>query len=261
MSTTTRTCLLTGAGRREGIAAGIARALAADGWDLALVTFGEYDREMPWGERPADLEELVAEVEALGRRAVVHQADLGDPTVPARLFDAVERDLGTVTGLVLSHSQSVDSSILTTSVEAFDRHFAVNTRAAWLCLAELARRLPSVDGQAPEAVEGRARVVALTSDHTVHNLPYGASKGALDRIVVAAAKELGHLGITANVLNPGPIDTGWMDDAIRAADLERQPGGRLGRPEDVARVVRFLLGPDGAWVTGQLITADGGFSI
>jgi len=257
----TKTCLITGAGRREGIGAGIARALAADGWDLALVTWDPYDADMPWGTRPHDLDELVAEVEAAGRRAVVVQADLADPGTPARLFAEVRERLGTVTGLVLSHSQSVDSSILTTSVEMFDRHFAVNTRAAWLCIAELARQLPDVPDASPEQLEGRARIVALTSDHTVHNLPYGASKGALDRIVVAAAKELGHLGITANVLNPGPIDTGWMDDEVRAAGVARQPSGRLGRPEDVARVVRFLLGPEGAWVTGQLVTADGGFSV
>lgn len=78
---------------------------------------------------------------------------------------------------------------------------------------------------------------------------------------MAAAGELGHLGVTANVVNPGPVDTGWMDDATRAALVERQPTGRLGTPDDVARLVRFLVSPDGRWITGQLITSDGGFSI
>ncbi|HEV7949469.1 MAG TPA: SDR family oxidoreductase, partial [Glaciihabitans sp.] len=66
--------------------------------------------------------------------------------------------------------------------------------------------------------------------------------------------------ISANVLNPGPIDTGWMDDDIRAHLTERQPWGRLGTPADTARYVAFLLSPEGRWVTGQLLHSDGGFS-
>ena len=88
----------------------------------------------------------------------------------------------------------------------------------------------------------------------------GASKGALDRIVTAAARELGHLGIRANAVNPGPVDTGWMNDDVRAMLARRQPTGRLGTPADVANLIAFLLSDDGAWTTGQLIHTDGGFS-
>ncbi len=103
-------------------------------------------------------------------------------------------------------------------------------------------------------------IVALTSDHTAYNLPYGASKGALDRIVIAAARELGPRGISSNALDPGPVDTGWMDAGHRAEMAKRQPTGRLGTPADVAGTVAFLLSPAGRWVSGQLIKADGGFS-
>ncbi|RAE28923.1 short-chain dehydrogenase, partial [Burkholderia multivorans] len=92
------------------------------------------------------------------------------------------------------------------------------------------------------------------------NLPYGASKGALDRIVISAARELGPKGISANVVNPGPIDTGWMDEELRASLRPHQPLGRLGTPGDIAGVVAFLLSPEGRWVSGQLFGADGGFS-
>ena len=74
-------------------------------------------------------------------------------------------------------------------------------------------------------------------------------------------RAIGVRGLTANIVNPGPVDTGWMDDATRATLVERQPTGRLGTPGDVARLVRFLVSPDARWVTGQLITSDGGFSI
>ena len=103
-------------------------------------------------------------------------------------------------------------------------------------------------------------IVALTSDHTTGNLPYGASKGALDRMIISAARELGPLGISANVLNPGPIDTGWMTDDIRESLTGMHPLGRLGRPADVAAVVAFLVSPEGRWVSGQLLHSDGGFS-
>ena len=101
------------------------------------------------------------------------------------------REVAPVTALVLCHCESVNSSILTTSIESFDRHFAVNARASWLLIAEHARRFP-------RGRRGAGRIIALTSDHTVDNLPDGASKGALGRIVLAAAQELTHLRITAN---------------------------------------------------------------
>ena len=115
----------------------------------------------------------------------------------------------------MCHCESVDSGLLDTTIESFDRHFAVNARATWLLIREYGRRFTGAPGT--------GRIIALTSDHTVDNLPYGASKGALDRITLAAAHELAHLGISANVINPGPIDTGWMTDDIRAAGIRADP--------------------------------------
>lgn len=100
----------------------------------------------------------------------------------------------------------------------------------------------------------------LTSDHTTGNLPYGASKGALARIVISAARELGPKKISANVVNPGPIDTGWMDEETRAGLVPYQPLGRMGTPRDIAGVTAFLLSAEGRWISGQLLSADGGFS-
>jgi 3-oxoacyl-[acyl-carrier protein] reductase len=243
--------LLTGVGRRENIAAATALTLARDGWDVALVTWTSYDRTMSWGDRPDDVATLVADIEALGRRAVVFEADLSDPAEASALVGRAGHDMGAVSGLVMSHSQSVDSGILDTTLESFDRHFAVNVRAAWLLIKAFAEQVPEQGG----------RIVALTSDHVVDNLPYGASKGALDRIVIAAARELGHLRITSNALNPGPIDTGWMDDGTREWLTGLQPTGALGVPQDTANLIRFLLSPEGGWISGQLIKSDGGFSV
>lgn len=245
-----KTALITGVGRTVGIGAGIAKALAADGWDLVLNYWQPYDARMPWGVQPDDFATLSAELEAAGARVWAVPADLADPSAVERLMARIAQEAGPLEGMVLSHSESVDSGILDTSLESFDKHFAVNSRASWQLVAAFARQA-TADGGA---------IVALTSDHTAFNLPYGASKGALDRMVIAAARELGGQGISANVLNPGPVDTGWMDDTTRTALTALQPGGRLGTPADVAPTVAFLLSPGGRWVSGQLIKADGGFS-
>jgi len=242
--------LVTGVGRTVGIGAGIARTLAAEGWDLALSYWTPAD-EAVFGSAASDgLDELLAELAASGARVVAIPVDLERTDAAASVVSQARELLGPLDALVLSHAWSVDSGLLETSVEQFDKHFAINTRASWMLIAEFAR----------QAQAGGA-IVALTSNHTSGNLPYGASKGALDRIVMAAARELGPRGISANVINPGPIDTGWMDDDIRAAGLAMQPTGRLGTPADTANLVAFLLSAKGRWVTGQLLKSDGGFSI
>jgi 3-oxoacyl-[acyl-carrier protein] reductase len=207
---------------------------------------------MPWGAEPGATEAIAGSLSELGAATTAIEADLADPGTPARVFNEAERRLGPVTALVMSHCESVDSGLLDTTVESFDRHFAVNTRATWLLIREFGRRFA--------AERGTGRIISLTSDHTVGNLPYGASKGAMDRITLAAAHELAHLGVTANAVNPGPVDTGWMTEEVRAHCLTATPLGRLGTPQDTAHLVDFLCSPEGQWVNGQLLKSNGGFA-
>jgi len=242
--------LVTGVGKLAGIGAGIAARLADDGWDLALVYSGVYDATRPDPGRREEPGRIAADLQARGARVVLLDADLADATVPDRAVADAVAALGPLRGMVLSHAESRDSGILDTTPEAFDRHVAVNARASLQLIQAFAR----------QAGESGGAIVALTSDAIAWNVPYGASKGALDRIVLAAARELGHLGIRVNAVNPGPIDTGWMDDATRAGVTRRQPTGRMGTPADVAKLIAFLLSDDGAWTTGQVIHTDGGYS-
>jgi len=214
--------LVTGAARADSIAAGIVPRLVADGWDVVTSDLQNAD----------------------------HPCDLSTPTGPGELIDAVTHGHGAISALVLSHAHDVETGVLDTTAESFDQHVAVNARAALLLIAAFARQVPI----------GGGAVVALTSDATTGNLPYGASKGALDRIVISAARELGPIGVSANVLNPGPIDTGWIDDELATTLVGHHPLGRLGTPRDIANVVAFLVSDEGRWVSGQLLQADGGFS-
>ncbi len=214
--------LITGAARANSIAAGISSRLRDVGWEVVTNDLEDCD----------------------------YPCDLSTHDGPDHLIDAVRRDHGTISALILCHAHDIQSSLLDTTPESFDAHVAVNARASLLLIAAFARQA---------GPEGGA-VVAFTSDHTTGNLPYGASKGALDRIVISAARDLGPAGISANVVNPGPIDTGWMDGPTRERLAAATPMGRLGTPADIAPVVDFLISPQGRWISGQLINADGAFS-
>jgi 3-oxoacyl-[acyl-carrier protein] reductase len=231
-----RRVLVTGVGRRAGIAASIADRLREDAWQVVTTGWRSYDARMDWG---ADDQPLAD-----------HDVDFTDPDAPDQLFRVLAGD-GPITAMVMCHAESVDSDIHTTTVESFDRHFAVNARSTWLLIRAFARQFPA-------DAAGAGRIVAMTSDHTAFNLPYGASKGALDRIVIAAATELAQLGITANVVNPGPNDTGWMDDEIREAVLRHNAQPRIGTPTDTANLVSFLLSDEGGWINAQILHSDGG---
>jgi 3-oxoacyl-[acyl-carrier protein] reductase len=247
------TVLVTGVGRRRSIGAGLALGLADDGWDLLLNYWGPYDERLGYARGEHDTDDLAAECRHRGAKVDVVAADLADADVPALLVEAAAAS-GGLRGLVMSHCESVDSSILDTTVDSWDRHFHVNARAAWLLIKSFAEHLP-----ADTTTAVRGRIVTLTSDAIVHNLPYGASKGALDRIVMAAAVELAGHGIRANVINPGPIDTGWMSHEIRQMCERQTPAGRLGTPGDIADLVRFLMSDAGGWITGQVLYSNGGF--
>lgn len=214
--------LITGAARSNSIAAGIVPRLVADGWNVVT-------SDLESGDYPCDL---------------------ATTDGPEQLIERITAERGALSGLVLSHAYDIESSILDTTAASFDTHIAVNARASLLLIAAFARQIPATGGA----------VVAFTSDHTTGNLPYGASKGALDRIVISAARELGPRGLSANVVNPGPIDTGWMTPELNESMVPHHPLGRLGTPKDIAAVTSFLLSEEGRWISGQLLNTDGGFS-
>jgi 3-oxoacyl-[acyl-carrier protein] reductase len=245
-----RIALVTGVSRTVGIGAAVAARLLRDGLDVAASGWSPYDERMPWGRDEIGDSKLAGTAAECGSRVATIAADLGDPSSIPFLFDDVETQLGRVDVLVLCHCESVATDLLTTSIESFDEHFAVNARASWLLIREFAQRF--------ESQAGAGRIVALTSDATVGNMPYGASKGALDRIVLAAACELAHLGVTANVINPGPTNTGWMDAKLKATIASETPLRRLGMPTDASNLVSFLCSVEGAWVNGQMLHSDGG---
>jgi 3-oxoacyl-[acyl-carrier protein] reductase len=241
--------LVTGVSRLGGIAAAVARSLASDGWTVAGSGYRPYDETEPWGAQSDAPQQLVTE----GVLAAWHEDDLADAAAPRRVVEAAEGAVGPLTGLVVVHTESRQGGVLDTTAADFDRHMVVNARATLLLCAEFARRF--------RGEHGSGRIVAFTSGALHGEVAYGASKAALERIVVAAAAELGPRGITVNAVDPGATDTGWISPELYERISESTPLGRVGQPEDAAAFVSFLCSPRGGWITGQIIVSDGGATI
>ena len=177
--------LITGVGRPHGIGAAIARELAADGWDIALSRWQPSDDAMFGPGASSGLAEVIGDARGAGARVVDVPVDLAGADAAALLFDAARRELGAVNALVLSHAWDVESGIFDTTVDEFDRHFAINARASWLLIREFA-----------EQTESGGAVVALTRPH--HGQPpvrceQGRTRSHRD-FGSARAGASGHLG-------------------------------------------------------------------
>jgi 3-oxoacyl-[acyl-carrier protein] reductase len=140
----------------------------------------------------------------------------------------------------------------TMSAADLDRHYAVNLRALMLLSVEFVRAFPA---------SGPGRIVNLTSGQGIAPLPnelaYAATKGAVESFTLSLSAAVASRGITVNAVDPGPTDTGWMSAGLRESLLRTAAMGRLGTPQDAARVVTFLASDEAEWVTGQVIRSRG----
>ena len=245
--------LVTGASRRIGIGAAICRALAHAGAGIAFTHWTRYDTGM-YGSSADEPAELLAELRAMGVQAEAIEFDLSASDAGTRLFDDVESRLGPIDILVNNAAFSTHDNWETLTAESFDSHSFVNSRATALLSVEMARRFHKDAG---------GRIVNFSSGQHLGPMPdelsYAMSKGAIIAFSQSIAPDLAKQGITINVVNPGPTDTGWMTPEIEADVIQKTPSGRAGTPEDVARLVSWLVSDEAAWITGQVINSEGGF--
>ncbi len=200
---------------------------------------------------------VVAGIAAKGCQAQGFRADLADAAQVEALFNAVTDVYGRLDILVNNAGLARYGPIRDYAIEDFDRLMAVNVRGPFLACRQAARRM--ADGGA---------IVNITSTVTRVMLPnygvYAATKGALEQLTRVLAKELGPRAITVNDVAPGPTDTELFRHGKTEAQIDSLAGmaalGRLGTPLDTARVVAFLAGPQGRWISGQVIPVNGGFA-
>lgn len=243
MSSSVKTALITGASR--GIGAAIARRLAADGFNVVINYAGSV----------APAEELANEITGKGGQAIAIQSDVSDPAQVAKLFAETERAFGGVDVLVNNAGIMKLASLVDSDDALIDSQLNTNLKGTINTLREASRRLR--DG---------GRIVNLSSSVVGLKLEtysvYAATKAAVEALTGILAKELRGRSITVNAVAPGPTATALFLDGKSPELVERMskmnPLERLGTPEDIAGAVAFLVGPDGGWVNGQVLRANGG---
>jgi len=240
---TSKVAIVTGASR--GIGAAVAERLAADGFTVVINFSGDV----------ASAETLAHKIEAKGGRAIAVKADVSDPGAVRTMFDAAERAFGGVDVLVNNAGIMRLAKVVDSDDALFDRQVAVNLKGSFNAMREAARRLR--DG---------GRIVNFSTSVVGTKLEtyavYAATKSAVETMTAILSKELRGRSITVNAVAPGPTATDLFLNGKSPELIDRlarmNPMERLGTPEDTASVVAFLVGPDGGWINGQVLRANGG---
>ncbi|QEM82238.1 SDR family oxidoreductase [Halomonas binhaiensis] len=243
--TTQQVALVTGASR--GIGRAIALKLAEDGFAVAVTYTGNAKLA----------EQVVADIEASGGHGLALQADIGDSMSVTQLFNAVQEAFGRLDVVVNNAGIMQMATISSDNVEVLDRMLATNLRGSWLVMAKAA-----------EMLGNGGRIIALSSSVLAKSFPaygaYIASKAGVEGLVKVLANEMRGRGITVNAVAPGPVATemffeGKSDEQI-ASIAAMAPLERLGQPDEIAAAIAFLASPQGSWINGQILRANGGFA-
>jgi 3-oxoacyl-[acyl-carrier protein] reductase len=240
---TNRVAIVTGASR--GIGAGVAERLAADGFTVVINYSGDVK----------SAEALARKIEGKGGRALTAKADVSNPNAVRGMFDAAEAAFGGVDVLVNNAGIMKLAKIADSDDALFDQHVAINLKGSFNTMREAAKRLR--DGG--RIVNLSTSVVGLkTETYGV----YAATKAAIETMTGVLSKELHGRSITVNAVAPGPVATDLFLNGKSPELIDRlakmNPLERLGTPEDIASTVAFLVGPDGGWINGQVLRANGG---
>jgi 3-oxoacyl-[acyl-carrier protein] reductase len=248
-----RVVVVTGAGRPQGIGAAICRGFADQGCTIFFTTYSPYDkgayRDNPDGRGAVTLAEELRQQDV---SAGFMEADLAQSDCAEFVLDSVEEQFGKPSILVNNAAHSERDGFEILDAAGLDAHYAVNVRGTALLSVEFARRFSLKSG---------GRIINMISGQDREPMPgelaYAASKGAISAFTRSLAKEVGSKGITVNAVDPGPTDTGWMSAELKKRLAGQNAMGRVGLPEDAARLIVFLASAAAEWISGEVIHARG----
>jgi 3-oxoacyl-[acyl-carrier protein] reductase len=250
-----RVAVVTGVSRRAGIGFAVARELLGAGARVLVHSWAAHDAEQPWGADAGGVDGILEELGGAGERLGHVAADFAEAEAPGRVVRRAVELFGGVDIVVANHARSSYQGLAEVTAEELDLCWAVNARASVLLTQAFAA---AHDDERPGG-----RVILFTSGQHLGpmpgELPYAISKGAIHQMTLSLADALADRGITVNAVNPGPVDTGWATPELTRQVGRALPAGRWGRPEETARLVRWLASDDAAWLTGQVIDHEGGF--
>ena len=239
--------LITGSSR--GIGRGIALELAREGWDICV----NYIRQQTAAE------EVVAQIRAMGRKAVAIQADVADSEAVFAMVRQAETELGPISLLVNNAGIADQALFQDVSDELWDRFLSVNLGGARNAICAV---LPHMLHEKAGCIVNISSMWGLRGASC--EVAYAATKAAVVGLTKSLALELAPSGIRVNCVAPGCIETDMvrvLGEETKAMLVEETPIGRLGRPEDIAHAVSFLASEKASFITGQVLTADGGFVV
>jgi NAD(P)-dependent dehydrogenase (short-subunit alcohol dehydrogenase family) len=246
---TERTAIVTGVSAPRGIGRVVARRLASEGWSLALIDIDELG-----------VNEFKKELETEGFDDVVAiPTDISSADSVDAAFAIIDEELPAVVGLVNLAGIPCPTPLLDLSLEEWNRVLAVNATGSFLMLKAAAQRMVTTG---VGRIVNTSSITAFDGGGTFSKGAYAAAKAAVLGLSRGGARELGKFGITVNTVAPGPIDTdimgGRLTDERKAGMAADIPMGRVGRPEDIAAVVSFLLSEDAGYISGATYQVDGG---
>lgn len=249
-----KVALITGVTRRKGIGAAVALELARAGANIFATHYRPYDQTMPWGVNDNEPEQILEAVRLLGVQADGLEMDLALQDSPQNLFRQARERFGHIDILVNNAAFSTTTRLDQLTAEDLDRHYEVNLRAVLLLCLEFINQ--------HDQTRRGGRIINLTSGQALTPMPddlaYAATKGGVDALTLSLGAAVASRGITINAVDPGPTDTGWMIASLKADLLATAPTGRVGTPEEAARLVTFLASEAAERITGQVIRARGG---